>query len=190
MTTDVRRAKHPPAASGKKHPAAASGKKHPAAASGKSRRELARFWKWAAGVAATVIASVSVAAFSNWFQPDPQAMGGDINFVHLIPTRPCCQFAVNFTLKGFRGQDAHWASAITNTDTDTTTTPADLDWTSRPDANEDQATIEFTVLIEQPGDYYVSFILFDPNKNELDRASSETFKATYRQANAAELSLN
>jgi hypothetical protein len=102
-------------------------------------------------------------------------MGGTINYVDNIPINPCCKFAVNLTLKGFMGKKAHWEAAVTDIDTNTTHDAVDLNWTSQPQANEDKATIEPIGPINQPGDYYFSFILLDPNKTELARESSAPF---------------
>jgi hypothetical protein len=158
------------------------GERRPAV-SGKTRRKPgAGIWKWTAGIAATVIGSVLVVVFTKWIQPPPPPptvppppMGGTINYVANIPINSCCKFAVNFTLKGFMGRQAHWESAVTDTDTNMTDDPVDLNLTSQPQANEDQATIEPIVPINQPGNYYVSFILLDPNKTELARESSAPF---------------
>jgi hypothetical protein len=135
-----------------------------------------RVVKWGAGIAAAVIGPLLVLVCTKAINPpEPPPMGGSINTVQYVPTNSCCEFAVNFTLKGFKGQKARWEAALTDLDASTTSDPVDLQATSQPQANEDQATFELPVPINRHGYFSVAFILLDPKGTELDRKSTDAF---------------
>ena len=135
--------------------------------------------KWVAGIAAAVIGPLLVLVLTGVINPpkppEPPPMDGHINTIQYVPTNSCCEFAVNFTLKGFKGQKAHWEAAVTDLDANTTSDPMDLNATSEAQANEDTATFELTVPINGHGDFFVWFILMDPKGTQLDRKSSDDF---------------
>ena len=137
--------------------------------------------KWGAGLAAAVIGPLLVLVFTGVINPppppEPPPMDGHINTIQYLPTDSCCEFAVNFTLKGFKGQTSHWQAAVTDLDANTTTDPMDLNATSEAQANEDTATFELNVPITGHGDFLVWFILLDPKGTELDRKSSADFSS-------------
>jgi hypothetical protein len=131
------------------------------------------------GIAAPVIVALLVLVFTKKINPpqppEPPPIAGKINSIQYVPSNSCCEFAVNFTLKGFKGQKAHWEAAVTDRDANTTSDLVDLHATSEAQANEDTATFELPVPIGRSGDFSVSFILLDPKGTELDRESSDDF---------------
>jgi hypothetical protein len=136
---------------------------------GKRRRGAV---KWIGGIATAVITAVLVLIFTNWVKPPPHPpMGGYINDIEYVSTNPCCQFSVNFTLKGFKGQRAHLEAIVNDSDANTAYETVDLG-TARPDADEDQASFPAELPIERAGDFDIAFVLFDPRGTELARKTT------------------
>jgi hypothetical protein len=138
--------------------------------------KLKEHHKWIIGLVATAVIGPLVLWYLTheggpFNAKNPPPLGGDISQIQPGRMNPCCTFVVNYSLRGFRGQEAHMKTFLTNTQTGIRTQQIKA-FDPVPDSDVDQASQETTVMIIGRGQYQVTFVLQDPKGTELDRMTS------------------
>ena len=131
--------------------------------------------KWIGGVAAAVVGGVLLLLVTQLIKPDPAPpTSGTLDSVQMVTASPCCEFAFRVSIKGYNSQQLPVYAQIIDNDSG-----AGGQWapviTLTPSTNDDTASEVVTVPVTRPGNFYVRFVLNDPNGGELARAESEVF---------------
>jgi hypothetical protein len=139
------------------------------------------FWLSApflSGTAALITAVVAVAGlFLPEDKPDPApppAMFGDIVEVQSGRHNPCCEFSVQVKLSGFKNHDCTLLSTLINTADGSETPGYEVIFT--PEGHVDQARASASVPAMTAGTYIARFVLYDPDRVELDRFETKPFR--------------
>lgn len=87
--------------------------------------------------------------------------------MRLSEGRPCCTYAVQVRIFGFKDDVCTLRTIAINPSTGET---AEVDQTEfQPESDDDQASVEIEVPFDEPGTFVVRFVLEDPDGTELDR---------------------
>jgi hypothetical protein len=97
----------------------------------------------------------------------PVRLAGEIPDVQLSQGRPCCIYAVQVRLMGFKDQDATLTTTVIDVESGTPGRPSAT--TITPESDDDRATAEIPVTIDRAGNFLIRFILSDPDGVELAR---------------------
>ena len=123
----------------------------------------------AIAVIVAVVGGVLLFFVTRFLAPAP--MSGDIVEAPLSVGAPCCTYSVQVRLEGFQGAPCELRHIIVNADTGATFAGASvLNFTS--EATADQARTDALVPLTA-GNWYVRFILYDPDGVELDRLDTQ-----------------
>jgi hypothetical protein len=141
---------------------------------GRSKKTGETRTKWIIGLAVPALLGPLTILFVTRNLEPSAPLGGEIPGFEFVSRDPCCEFSVDFSVKGFEGRTLAMKTEVRNDDTGERQPLVDA-FDINPPSDEYRSSDTAKVEIEDPGDYEVSFVLHDPEGRVLDRASTGVF---------------
>lgn len=144
-------------------------------------------WGWVAGLSALVVGGLIVFLLTKpggALNPNPPAsptpaptLAGHITKVDLSVTRPCCTYSVQAHIQGYQGQQCPMTYIVIDARTGAEGAPQ-TPMSFVPNSSDDTGSADISVPLNAAGVYYLRFLLYDPNHNELDRQQTSPITVT------------